>query len=182
MLRWIRKLWFECRCRFGRTYMTRQSKKPTKLCGRVTAFGETFELVLNPGKDGLVDYSHDEIGATAIACVACGKPIIWTQPIGLLIPGEGYKIPEGSYLYEPEGAYAACFRWECEHPFRRGFWLPTEEDPMTFGILRTAGPDEILMANPDLECVIIGNTHDIKAAVDATNALAQSQRSSAPSE
>lgn len=182
LAQWMRDRWFESCLYWGRTYTTRHSGKPTKLYGTIEAFGESHKIILSVGNDGMVEYSHAEIAERMIACVACGKPIMWGDPVGLLVPAEGYEIPAGAYLYEPEQAYAACFRWECEHPFQRGFWLPTEEDPMKFGIFRTAGPDEILAANPDLECIIVNNTADIGAAVRATNALLQSQQPPAPSE
>lgn len=180
---WMRDRWFEWCLAWGRTYTTRHSGKKTKLYGTIEAFGESHRIILKVGDDGMVDYTHEEISERAIACAACGKPIWCGDPIGLVAPIDTTQsVLEGAYQYE-DGGYACCFRWDCMHPFQRGFWLPTADDPLTFGILRTAGPDEILAANPDLEGIIVGNVRDVGAAVRATNALVQSQQQPpAPSE
>lgn len=164
---------------FGKTYVSKYSRTPVRRCGYIEAFGERQPAILRVNKEGDIDYTHEEIAAMAVACVACGKPIWLGDPIGLLVPGEGFEIPKGAYLYEPEQAYVACFRWECEHPFGRGFWLPTETDPLRCDVFRTAGPDEMLMANPEMECVIVNDTRDIDQAIANTNALLQQRQSPA---
>jgi len=111
--------------KFGKTYVSVHSKTPTKRIGYFDAFGERIRVVLNPQK-GKLEYTHAEFSKMAVACMVCGKPIWPYDPVGFLIPGEGHQMPEGAYYYEPAEAYLGCFRWECEHPFRNCFVMPSK--------------------------------------------------------
>ncbi len=161
--------------KYGKVYVSKYSKTPTKRVGYLDAFGERFRVVMNLNDEGGLDYSHADISKMAVACMVCGKPIWPYDPVGFLIPGEGHVIPEGAYFYEPAESYLGCFRWECEHPFRNGFWIPSKEDPLRCAVLPVASPIDLLMANGG-ECVIVGDTHDIETAVAETEALLKKQQ------
>jgi len=172
----LRDLKFGFLEKYGRTYVTKHSKTPSKRVGYFDAFGERFRVTINVNKEGELEYTHAELSKMAVACVACGKPIWPYDPVGFLIPEEGHQIPEGAYYYESAEAYLGCFRWECEHPFRNGFWMPLQENPLQCGVMPVASEIDMMMANGGEDPVIISNTHDIGEAAKQTEALLKNHK------
>jgi len=172
----LRNLYFGYMEKFGKTYVTKYSRTPSKRFGYFDAFGERIRVVINLNKEGELEYTHAEISKMAVACVVCGKAIWPYDPVGFLIPGEGHVIPEGAYFYEPAESYLGCFRWECEHPFRNGFWMPTKEDPLRCDVMQVASELDMIMANGGEDPVIISNTHDIGEAAAQTEALLKQKK------
>jgi len=155
---WMRRLWRQMLIETGNTYVS-NSGQLTKRHGYLEMGGERRFMTLSLNAAANVDYSLAEITAMTIQCAWCKKPIFIGEPVTLYGHKQSSKALAAHVVVYSDIPLqvVGCLRMACAETGAdyQGVWQPDPQHPGKGHVVRIQSPIEMLMANPEVECIIV---------------------------